>query len=175
MTAPAMPGVVIRRATPADADAILAAHRDSIESLGPASYSREAVDAWGHGLTPELYINAMNGGEVFFIALGNVDGRQEVLGFATHRVDDAVRHATAVYVRGSAARRGLGSALFRHAEEDVIASGAESIEISASLGAVPFYLANGFSETGRGHIRLRSGTSMACVFMTKALPTTSGV
>lgn len=172
--APAIHDVVIRRATPADTDAILAAHRDSIESLGPASYPADAVAVWGEGLSRDLYVNAMNGGEVFFIALGEIDGHPAVLGFATHRVDDGVRHATAVYIRGSAARRGIGSALFRHAEADVIASGGGAIEISASLGAVPFYLANGFQETGRGNIRLRSGKSMACVYMTKTLPSASG-
>ena len=68
----------------------------------------------------------MEAGEVFFIALGAIDGTPAVLGFATHRLDGA-QHGTSVYVRGNAARRGIGSALFRLAQADAIARGATSI------------------------------------------------
>lgn len=54
----------IRRANRDDADGILAAHVDSIRSIGPSFYPQEVVDAWGAGLTPELYANAMDAGEV---------------------------------------------------------------------------------------------------------------
>src|SRR5438128_6086758 len=120
-----------RRAQPSDADDILAAHRDSIRSIGPRYYPPDVVHAWGERLTAGVYVNAMNGGEVFFIATGEIDGAPAVLGFATHRVDGA-QHGTSVYVRGSAARRGIGSALFRLAEADVVASGAAAIQVEAS-------------------------------------------
>ena len=155
----------IRRATPADADAIARAHHDSIETIGPQSYPAAIVEEWGAGLTPELYRRAMDQGEVFFIA---VDQEERVLGFSAHRVDDG-RHGTAVYVRGSAARGGIGSELYRRAEADAVSAGAESITIDASLAAVEFYKAHGFEETGRGDHRLQSGRLMPCVFMRKAL------
>jgi hypothetical protein len=60
---------------------------DSIRSIGPGFYDPDVVEAWGSGLTPELYIQAMDGGEAFFIATGELDGKTVVLGFATHRVD----------------------------------------------------------------------------------------
>ncbi len=155
-----------RRATASDADAIAAAHRDSIGTIGPHFYPRDVVEAWAAGLTGELYVNAMNGGEVFYIAVGILDGQMAVLGFSTHRVDE-VDHGTAVYVRGTAARQGIGSALFRLAEADAVASGAARVQVDASLAAVEFYKANGFEETGRGEHRLASGQTMACVFMQK--------
>jgi putative acetyltransferase len=155
----------IRRATPSDADAIARAHRDSIETIGPRFYPAEIVGEWSSGLTPDKYRRAMEHGEVFFIA---VDEHDMVLGFSTHRIDGR-QHGTAVYVRGSAARRGVGSALYRLAEADAVRAGAGSILIDASLAAVEFYKAHGFDETGRGHHRLRSGCLMPCVFMRKAL------
>jgi ribosomal protein S18 acetylase RimI-like enzyme len=158
----------IRRADAADAEAIAVAHRDSISSIGPLFYPPHVVSDWGAGLTRDLYVRAMERGEAFFIAVSEVDGKPAVLGFASHRVDATV-HGTAVYVRGSAARRGIGSALFRMAEADAIASGATSIQIDASLAAVGFYKAHGFHEVGRGEHRLRSGRRMACVFMRKTL------
>ena len=155
----------IRRATPSDADAIARTHLDSIETIGPQFYPAEIVSEWSSGLTPDRYRGAMERGEVFFIA---VDDQGTMLGFSTHRVDGN-QHGTAVYVRGSAARRGVGSALYRLAEADAVSAGAESIAIDASLAAVEFYRAHGFEETGRGDHRLRSGRLMPCVFMRKAL------
>ena len=157
-----------RRAGPEDADGIADAHRDSINSLGPAFYTPDVVDAWGAGLTPDVYERAMEGGEAFFIATGYVDGKPAVLGFSTHRVDDE-QDGTSVYVRGSAARRGIGTALLRLAEAHAIAHGATSIHIQASLAGVEFYKANGFEELGPGVAALMSGRSMPCVFMRKRL------
>jgi putative acetyltransferase len=157
-----------RRAHAGDAGAIAAAHLDSIRSIGPAYYPPDVVEAWSAGLTPDIYVRAMLGGEVFFIATGDVDGEPAVLGFASHRVDDE-QDGASVYVRGGAARRGVGTALLRLAEEYARAHGATSIQIQASLAGVAFYKANGFEELGRGEAHLMSGQSMPCVFMRKRL------
>ena len=158
----------IRRAHPDDADAIAAAHRDSIRAIGPRFYPPELVDVWGAGLKADLYLRAMERGEVFFIAVGDLDGEPLVLGFSSHRVDDA-RDGISVYVRGGAARRGIGSALLRQAESHARAHGAVSIQIQASLAGVAFYAANGFEEIGRGDVTLSSGGAMPCVLMRKVL------
>lgn len=158
----------MRRAHPADAEAIALAHRDSIRTIGPAYYPPEAVEAWGSGLTPDIYVNAMEGGEAFFVATGQIDGEPAVLGFATHRVDDA-QDGVSVYVRGGVSRQGIGSALLRLAEEHAVVHGATRIQIQASLAGVQFYKANGFEEVGRGEAVLMSGRSMPCVFMRKLL------
>ena len=157
-----------RRADAGDAEAIALAHADSIRSIGPGFYGADVVHAWGSGLTADLYIRAMAGGEAFFVATGELDGKTVVLGFATHRVDDD-QDGASVYVRGGATRRGIGTALLRLAEDHARAHGAKTIHIQASLAGVEFYKANGFEELGRGEARLISGHSMPCVFMRKAL------
>ena len=128
-----------RRAHPADAEDIAAAHLDSIRSTGALFYSAEIVNDWGAKLTGDLYVKAMELGEVFYIAVGTVDGKPGVIGFASHRVAGA-QNRTAVYVRGEAARQGIGSALFRLAEAEAIAAGASAIHVAASLAAVEFYI-----------------------------------
>jgi GNAT superfamily N-acetyltransferase len=158
----------IRPAIPADAQAITLAHLDSIRSLGPVFYPEGVVQAWSAGLDPALYVNAMNGGEAFFIATGRLDHETVVLGFSTHRVDDA-QDGASVYVRGRAARRGIGTLLLQQAEEHARARGASSIQIQASLAGLEFYKANGFEILGRGHAELLSGHSMPCVLMRKLL------
>src|SRR5205085_7012978 len=127
----------IREAEAKDAEAIAAVHLDSIRLIGPAFYARHLVDAWATGLTPAVYINAMKGGEAFFVAVG-VDDPSQALGFSSHRIDDD-EHGVSVYVRGAAARRGIGTALLHVAEEHARAAGARRISIEASLPGVPFY------------------------------------
>jgi GNAT superfamily N-acetyltransferase len=163
-----MDDVQVRRASAGDAEAIALAHADSIRSIGPDFYSREVVEAWGSGLTPDLYMEAMEGGEAFFIATGALDGKMAVLGFATHRVVDD-QDAASVYVRGCATRRGIGTALLQLAEDHARSHGVKTIQIQASLAGVEFYKANGFEELGRGEARLMSGAAMPCVFMRKTL------
>ena len=99
---------------------------------------------WSAQISGALYANAIAHGEQFFIAIGPLSDKPEVLGFSTHRVD-AETHGTAVYVRGRAARLGVGSALFRAAE-------AAAIE-----------------EVGRAEHQMWSGRPMPCVFMRKKL------
>jgi len=157
-----------RRAQPRDAEAIALAHLDSIRSIGPAFYPPDVIEAWSAGLTPDIYVKAMKGGEAFFIATGHIAGEPAVLGFSTHRVDDA-QDGASVYVRGKAARRGIGTVLLRLAEEHALAHGATTIQIQASLAGVEFYKANGFEELNRGQALLISGQAMPCVFMRKLL------
>lgn len=156
-----------RQALTADVDDIAVAHRDSIRSIGPSFYAPEVVDAWQEGLTSDVYLKAMAGGEVFFVATGSVAGKPAVLGFSSDYVVEGATHGTSVYVRGSAARRGIGSALLRLAETHAVATGATSIQVEASRAGVEFYRANGYVELRRGVTRLMSGRPIDCVFMRK--------
>jgi putative acetyltransferase len=156
-----------RRAHPSDADQIAVAHLDSILTLGPLFYPPQVVNDWAHGLTADTYVNAMAGGEVFFIAVAQ-DGRT-VLGFASDYRREGTEHGTSVYVRGDVARRGIGSALLKKAEAEAISRGATSVHVEASLVGVEFYKAHGFVEISRGETHLRSGRPIACVFMRKVL------
>jgi ribosomal protein S18 acetylase RimI-like enzyme len=158
-----------RRADTSDAEGIALAHRDSIRSLGAAFYPPGVVDDWAEGLTPDLYIRAMEGGEIFFIAVTPRDEPPAVLGFASDYRREGAQHGTSVYVRGAAARRGIGSALFKLAEAEAMARGATSIRVEASLAGVAFYKANGFVEISRGETHLMSGRPIQCVFMEKTL------
>jgi GNAT superfamily N-acetyltransferase len=157
-----------RRASPDDAEAILEAHLDSIHSTGPQFYAREIVESWSAGLTPDVYVRAMQEGEVFFLAVGSIDGKSAVLGFATYRPDDAQDNSS-VYVRGIASRHGIGTKLLGLAEGYARSRGAPSINVQASLAGVAFYAANGFEELRRGEALLMTGRSMPCVFMRKLL------
>ena len=53
----------IRLAGPTDVEDIAAAHLDSINSIGPQYYPPDVVRDWGTGVTGDLYLPAMEGGE----------------------------------------------------------------------------------------------------------------
>jgi len=167
---PALTPVVFqtRRAGPLDAPAMASAHLDSIRTLGAAFYSPDVVETWASAVAPDMYVRAMDGGEVFFVATGEIDGHLAVLGFSSHRIDDE-QDGVSVYVRGAVARLGIGTALLRLAESDASARGASSIQIQASLAGVGFYRSNGFDEISRGEAELTTGRTMPCVFMRKIL------
>lgn len=162
-----------RQATPHDAAAMALAHVDSIESIGAKFYPPDIVDHWKAGLTGEVYVRAMAGGETFFVATGEIEGASGVLGFASDYAIEGPLHGTSVYVRGAAARRGIGSALVRLAEDHAVAQGATSIQVEASLAGVDFYARQGFVEFGRGETRLMSGQPIGCVYMRKIVAGTA--
>lgn len=162
-----------RQATPADADAMALAHVDSIESIGATFYPPDVVEHWKAGLIGQVYVKAMEGGEVFFVAVGEIGGERMVLGFASDYRIEGPLHGTSVYVRGAAARRGIGSALCRLAEGHAVAQGATSIQVEASLAGVDFYTRQGFVEFGRGETRLMSGQPIGCVYMRKVVAGTA--
>ena len=160
--------VEMRQATVADAPAIALAHVDSIRTLGPTFYAPDLVDGWSAAVTPEMYVSAMAAGEVFFIAVAALDGQPTVLGFSSH-VPAGGDDGASVYVRGSAARQGVGSALWRLAEARARDQGARAITLAASLPGVDFYRARGFVEIEPSEVHLCSGVSMPCVIMRKQL------
>jgi putative acetyltransferase len=159
----------VRRAGPSDAERIAVAHLDSIRSLGPLFYPPDVVNDWANGLTADVYLKAMAGGEIFFIAVAETSAAHAVLGFASDYRREGTQHGTSVYVRGDMARQGIGTALLQRAEAEAISRGATSIHVEASLAGVEFYRANGFVEMSRGETHLMSGRPIACVFMEKAL------
>src|SRR5262245_16058094 len=112
--------IEIRRADEQDAEGIAAAHVDSIHSIGPGYYDATIVRDWSARVAPGLYVKAMAQGEHFFIATDANDPAGLVLGFSSSYRIDGTEHGVGVYVRGAAARRGVGSALLRRAEADAI-------------------------------------------------------
>jgi putative acetyltransferase len=167
------PEVETRLANATDADGIAAAHLDSIRTIGARFYSPQIVEDWAARISSDRYARAMQGGEVFYIAVGMVNQKPEVPGFPSHRIESG-QHRTAVYVRHAASRSGVGSALFKLAEGNAVALGATSIRVDSSLAAIEFYQANGFEVICHGAHQLWSGRSMACVFMKKTLSNHSG-
>jgi GNAT superfamily N-acetyltransferase len=106
--------MTVREATPADADAVLAVHRASIDALGRAAYDREQVAAWRRGRSADDY--ALDADDRRFVVAevaSGVEDARGVVGFASlafeagdHLDRPADAEVVAVYVHPDAARRG---------------------------------------------------------------------
>ena len=123
---------------------------------------------WQAGVAGELYLDAMERGEVFFIATGRVDGKPMVLGFSSDYSIEGSTHGTSVYVRGIRPDGASVRLCFVRLSRMRLRT-AQLIRIEASLAGAPFYEVNGYLEVGRGEVRLLSGYPIQCVFMQKSL------
>jgi GNAT superfamily N-acetyltransferase len=134
---------------------------------------RAAIRGLGQGLSPgrlrawsslpALYHRwAMTaGGERYLVA----ERAGRVLGYAALRGDEL----TAVFVRPSAARRGVGAALVRRVEGLAVQGGAAALAVDAARPAVPFYRALGFAAGQPRAIPLPGGLSLPAVRMRRRL------
>ncbi len=80
--------------------------------------------------------------------------------------DEAEPHP-AVYVRGDAARQGIGTALLQAAEAALLGMGVREIAIDASLNAVAPYARAGYADLGLREYATSGGMGMASVRMAK--------
>ena len=125
------------------------------------------------GLAQASTVEAMARGEVFFIAIGEIDGKRAVLGFASDYRIEGSEHGASAYVRGRwrVAESGPRSCASRKRMPSL-----EELEVSGSRRrwlASSSTVRHGFVEIGRGETHLRSGRPIACVFMEKQLRDTT--
>jgi len=153
---------MIRRATPDDASALVSLHRESIMELCAAAYSEEELVAWTTGVDSTIYEAPMEAGNVVvavenetIAALGVFDPSESLI--------------NALYVAPDAVRRGIGRGLMTAIEARLVGAGVDEARLNATLNAVPFYAALGYSALGLTTNRLPSGVELSCMAMTKRL------
>jgi GNAT superfamily N-acetyltransferase len=152
---------IIRRATDADAPAILQVHLNSIRSVCGPFYTPEQVAAWTDPKKVEDYRAALARGEAIFVA--EMDG--QIIGFSGIQ-DSELR---AVYVHPDFLRHHVGSALLDAAEKFATNNAHREITADASVNSESFYRNRGFTVVERSNHRFRNGIESPCVRMRKIL------
>ena len=153
----------VRRTTSDDAPAILSLHVASIRAFGPDAYDEREVEAWAtkdHG--PEGY-PVEDDRRRMFVA----EAADAVAGFGQVNVDDS--EVVAVYVHPDHARRGVGSALLSRLEAEVRDEDLDSLALTASLNAVPFYERMGYEPVAEVTHATTDEVDLTCVRMGKKL------
>lgn len=152
----------IRRARPADARAIAAVMRAAVRGVAPGTYPARALAAWAS--LPALYHAwAMTaGGETVLVA----ERRGRLLGYAGLRGAEL----TALFVRPSAGRSGVATALLARVEALARRRGVGVLRVDAARSGVAFYRARGFSGGRTVRVPVPGGALLA-VRLTRRLRT----
>jgi GNAT superfamily N-acetyltransferase len=152
---------IIRRATDADAPAILQVRVNSVRNLRGTLYTPQQIEAWVGRRGAESYVHAMEHGEVFFVA----DLQGQIVGFSSVHGS----RLCAVYVHSDHARKKVGSALLGVAEQFAVENGCRELAMDASTNSEMFYLHHGYRVVERAMHRFQDGTEIPCVRMNKVL------
>lgn len=133
---------LVRRARPADAEALAAILLDTFESTWRPNISPAAVQAFLTEDRPRTYV-AERGLEFRVAERGG-----EVVGLV-HWEDDFVH---ALHVRTNHARSGVGACLMDHAEAEIAGSGFPAARLETdtfNTASQAFYAARGYREAAR--------------------------
>lgn len=160
---------LIRKATVADAGAILRVHFEAVHKTAAHDYESDILAEWSSDLTEQrlnqmknqLSLNQENTVMIVVVLDGSVVGFGEIA--------PRNNELRAVYVLPESGRMGIGKKLLHHLEDIARSHGVESLWLDSSLNAEAFYAAHGYESTGRAMHELRSGRKMPCVKMSKRL------
>jgi putative acetyltransferase len=134
--------MIIRSMEPADAEAIHAIHGMCLQGTLSGRYSREQIDAWMAGRTPQGYLRAAEAGETFFVA----EEGGALVGYASWQEDELL----SLFVHPDFQGCGIGSALMSACFDDAERRGATISIVKSVLGAEEFYGRHGFLIVGPG-------------------------
>lgn len=161
---------VIRPATVEDVEKIIDAHLSSIRELGPGKYSADVVEGWAYPREKQGLRDKILSGKHFMSVAVSESQEQYILGFSNYTYDEASQtHRVGLYVRGTAARRGIGAALFRAAEQYARQFGAKEIHSASSLVAHVFYKKMGYFDVDEAEHVFKNGAAIQIVNMKKVL------
>jgi putative acetyltransferase len=152
----------IRRARPADVDAVREVHTEAIRAGTTGHYEPEAVEVWVGAFNPASFPKNIERME-FFVA---EDRQGRVGGFVAFDLE--TREIDSVYAAPWTGGSGLGSQLLRFAEESARQAGLSDLWLDSSINAVGFYERHGWAEVEH-HARVRQGVPIPVVKMEKTL------
>jgi len=154
--------VSLRPAKQADRDQILEVHVSAIRELCATHYTADQIEAWAGRLRVDSYDRVIRERKLLVAVAGDV-----VVGFG--QLDSVTGEIEAIYVRPSAARRGVGSGLLRELEAIARSARLQELFLDASLNAVAFYERAGFLAVDARNHQFESGVGIPCVRMVKLI------
>jgi len=139
--------MLIRAIAPADAESIHAIHGLCLQRTLSGRYTREQIEAWIAGRTPQGYLRAAEAGERFFIA----EEAGAIVGYASWQEDELL----SLFVHPDFQGRSIGSTLIAACFDDAARSHASISRVKSVLGAEGFYARHGFGIVGPGSMSKR--------------------
>lgn len=158
--------VALRPALPADASALAALFRASVEVLGAEDYSEAQVEAWSALADDEAEFAKKLASKLTIVALA--DGA--LAGFAALKGTDVL---DMLYVHPNFSRRGVASTLCDALEKLAAARHAKKLTVDASDSAEKFFARRGYVAQRRNMTFLGEEV-LGNTTMTKDLPAMTG-
>lgn len=152
--------MLIRAAIAGDADEICRMHVAAIRQTCSSTYDAAQIESWTANKSPERYLGAIER-HPFFVAV--VDGN--IVGFC--ELDPHRAEMLAVYVHPAHLRQKIGRRLLQAAEAAARDRSLSRLSLRATLNAIPFYEANGYTVDAMGFHVLADGTELPCADMHK--------
>lgn len=158
--------LTLRAAMLADIEAMWALRTRAVRHSCAAHYAPEVIGPWSAAPLPGSYPGLVDSG-------GAVIAQEQgaMLGYAI--VDLPAGEVDAVFVDPAAGGRGTGKMLLAALERMAGEHGCTRLHLSASLNAVAFYRAAGFTVLGSAVYAHPSGVALDCVEMEKPLASTA--
>lgn len=154
------PGALrVRAARPADAAAVARVMRAAVRGVAAGALAPQLRAAWA-SLPPLYHLWAMSAGGERYLVAGR-GGR--LAGYAAWRGAEL----TAVFVRPSAAGRGVGAALVAAVERQAGKAGVRSLRVLAAAPAIGFYARLGFRPGRAARAPLPGGLALPARWMRK--------
>lgn len=157
----------IRRATVADAEAIMHIHFSAVHETAASWYPQDVLKHWSGGPNETRCQKVRDSIMSESICLLVAEDSSGILGFGSFVPKE--RYLQAVYVHPRAGRKGVGSAILSGLEQIARDHRVGHLELNASLNAEAFYSRHGYTSIGRGTHRLNSGLEMECIKMRKTI------
>lgn len=158
------PEVTIRSAERGDAEGLLHIHVGAIIAEGPEAYTDRQVAAWAAKTEgTQRYVDSINDESSKIVAAE----RSEIVGFGELNTDRG--EIEAIFVEPGNHGNGIGSAILRHFEQELQASGFAQSRLRAVNSAVGFYERHGYEQTGTDTRATTNGVELSSVWMRKRL------
>ena len=133
---------------PSDAQRLVAILHEAVHVIGTRDYRPEQLAAWSPApMTPETYCARIADGRWVTVAVSDGD---VPVAFIELEADG---HIDCFYCHPDVAGSGVGKALFRQAQAQVIDAGQTRLRVEASEAARRFFLREGFHVTARSEFR----------------------
>jgi len=158
--------IALRPALPADAPALAALFRASVETLGAEDYSEAQVEAWSALADDEAEFAKKLASKLTIVAL--VQGA--LAGFAALKGAD---HIDMLYVHPDFARKGVATTLCDALEKLSLARHAKKLTVDASDSAEKFFARRGYVPQRR-NMTFLGDEILGNTTMTKDLPAMTG-
>jgi L-amino acid N-acyltransferase YncA len=139
-----MDDIIIRKATPQDAEAACAVLVRSIKEICAPDYENDdqILAQWLENKTPDNVRRWIASERSYCVVA--VNAQDEILGFASISGAEIMLN----YVLPEALYRGIGKEMLRALEAHAVASGVDHITLVSSISAKGFYERNGYVSNG---------------------------